>query len=150
MKMRFTTIPKDGNFYLPTSSKEKNGLRIDVLIEFIEQSSPDKGETDKPYCKEIKQTDLDVKNDVKNTRRTNDVKKRERAKINLRRQAMNCLNTRERAEAMRYSTLLHTYPYISKATRNGSIEWIAESTRRIARATKELKRDNKKGIKTFK
>ena len=143
MKMRFTTIPKDGNFYLPTSLKEKNGLRIDVLIGFIEQSSPDKGETDKPYCKEIKQTDLAA-------RRTNDVKKRERAKTNLRRQAMNCLNTRERAEAMRYSTLLHTYPYISKASRNGSIEWIAESTRRIARATKELKSDNKKGIKTFK
>ena len=142
MKMRFTTIPEGGNFYLPTSLKEKNGLRIDVLIEFIKQNSPDKGEIDKPYCKEIKKTDLVA-------RRTNDVKKREKAKTNLRRQAMNCLNTRERAEVMRYSTLLHTYPYISKATRNGEIEWIAESTRSIARATKEVKRDNKKCIRTL-
>jgi hypothetical protein len=142
MKMKFVKIPASGNFHFTKPLKPKNGLRIDVLIQFIRESSPSDLETSKAYCKQIKKTDYAA-------RRSNDPSKRESAKIALRQLAMDCLNVRERAEVMRYSTLLHTYPYISKATRNGSIEWIAESTRKSALDTREIKIDNKKGMRTI-
>jgi len=140
MKMRFSPIPAEGNFRLPGSRPTVNGLKIDVLLNYIGESSPDQLETRKTWWKRIKSMDMLA-------RTIKEEELREKVRVELKQLVMNCLNNTERRQAMDYSTLVHTYPYVSKGAKNGSIEWIGESTIRSAAVIREIKKTNRKGLK---
>ena len=140
MKMEFSPLPAQGNFRLKGIRSLTNGLKIEVLLAYIAESSPDPREIDKLYCKRIKSMDLTARN-------SKNVEIREKAKENLRKMAMKCLNIKARHEVMRYSALLHTYPYLSNGAKNGAIEWVGESTIKSVEMMKEIKKRNREGLK---
>ena len=140
MKMDFAPLPAQGNFRLKGRRSWTNGLKIEILLAYIAESSPDPREKDKLYCKRIKSMDTTARN-------SKNEEVREKAREKLRKMAMQCLNIKGRQEVMRYSALLHTYPYLSTGAKNGAIEWVGESTIKSVEMMKEIKKRNREGIK---
>jgi len=140
MKMQFSPLPAQGNFRLKGIRSWTNGLKIEILLAYIAESSPDPRETEKSYCKRIKSMDLTARN-------SNNAEIREKARETLRTMAMKCLNNKARKEVMRYSALLHTYPYLSNGAQNGSIEWVGQSTIKSVEMIKEIKKRNREDVK---
>ena len=139
MRMQFLKIPASGNFRVRRRA-DRNGVKVTSILRFIEENSPDSREIGKSYAKEIKKADAMAQ-------MTKDPEVRERARQRLRRIVMERLNTREREEVVTFSTIVHTYPYISEDTEKDVKAWIADSTVEHALFLKGMMRGNTKGLK---